>query len=355
MSKSKSSNPLFSSQREKAGPTTFDKYLYQYHWALYRILKEHSQQKEYAVFIELHEDVVVSDSLNSKNALFEFNQVKTNKTAFSVRSLTKLKNGSSILGKLISSSHSKSFKDQISTINLVSVKDYSLKLKDEDVELKEICLDDLHDDTLTALAEAIKKEIEVDPLPPSLHFVVSDLSDKQFQEIVIAEISKVINSLFPESNCNSVEIYRALYDEVTKKGVITVDFPAWENLLANKALTSQTVAKVINQFTNVKDESLIQTKFNEVATELGLNSITKKNLERSFTRYRQNKLGNKSTLQLDTTKEINQLIQNNIDKGVDKMDDLIENVTKQIDSNISKQFSSQADLQAAIICEFIMS
>ncbi len=82
MTKTENRNPLFDSQREKSGAKTFDKYSYQYHWALYKVISEHDKKSEYAVFIELHEDVVVCDSLDSEKANFEFNQIKTNSARF---------------------------------------------------------------------------------------------------------------------------------------------------------------------------------------------------------------------------------------------------------------------------------
>ena len=82
-------NPLAKSQREKIGADTFADYLYQYHWALYRAVQEHGKEKEYAIFIELHEDVVVANSLDGDAATFEFNQVKTTKRKFSVTELCK--------------------------------------------------------------------------------------------------------------------------------------------------------------------------------------------------------------------------------------------------------------------------
>lgn len=352
-------NPLFDSQREKAGAITFDKYRYQYNWALFRILREHDNGMEYAVIVELHEDVVLSNSLNAEKAIFEFNQVKTNKTPFTVVNLTKRKKvksklGNSVLGKLISSSNSKIFSDKVLSINLVSVKEYSLKLNKDDIKLNSISPADLHVDTLKDLTDAIKAEIGIDPLPDKLRFIVSELSDKQFQEIVIAEISKVINNLFPGSNCNAVSIYTTLFDEITRKGVVTEDFPTWEGLIKNKALTSNTVSKVINQFTAVKDEALIQTKFTEIAIEMGLNVITRKNLERSFVRYRQGRLGNRSTLQIDTSKEIKFLIQKNESDGIENIEELLEKVISELSNTVSNQFSTKVDIEAAIICEFIM-
>jgi len=106
-------NPLLSPQREKAGSDTKAKYAYQYHWALYRAIQEHRKANEYAVFVELHEDVVLCDSLDASKAKFEFNQVKTNSAKFTKTALIRPKNGSSPLGKLISSVSNKAYADKI--------------------------------------------------------------------------------------------------------------------------------------------------------------------------------------------------------------------------------------------------
>ena len=99
------SNPLYTAQREKSGAQTYGKYMYQYHWALYRIFKEHELEKEYAVFIELHEDVVLANSLNVLQTTFEFNQIKTTNGKYTDKKLIKQdpKTKSSTLGKLIPS------------------------------------------------------------------------------------------------------------------------------------------------------------------------------------------------------------------------------------------------------------
>lgn len=82
-------NPLAVPQREKVGARTFDKYEYQYHWALYRIIDEQKTNNEYALFIELHEDVVIADALDVGVANFEFNQIKNiSKPKYSIKNLT---------------------------------------------------------------------------------------------------------------------------------------------------------------------------------------------------------------------------------------------------------------------------
>jgi len=129
---SEAKNPFFEPQREKAGSQTKDKYNYQYHWALYKVLNEHQSRKEYAVFVELHEDVVICDSLNAEDVNIELNQVKTTAKNMSYTELTKLKKkvkGTSVLAKLVDNTNSKSYSSKIKNLNLISVYPFTLELK----------------------------------------------------------------------------------------------------------------------------------------------------------------------------------------------------------------------------------
>lgn len=352
---SKKKNPLLATQREKAGSETFEKYSYQYHWALYRVLNNHIETDEYAVFVELHEDVVVSNSLNPLKAKFEFNQVKTTKGKLTTYQLvTKKINNKCVLGKLISSGFEKPFKDKITELNLVALNDFSLDLKEEGLKLDKITLDDLSSTQFKELEDAIKKELDISTLPSNIQFIVPELSEKNFQNDVIASIAKLVSNLFPNSYSSPVEIYRLLIDEVNRKGKVTYDFTKWDDLLSKKALTSITVTEVINAFTSIKDENKVEIEFYTICSELGLNSIKSKLLKRSFDRYRTKRISNSSTLQIDTTNFITQQIQINLNKEIDILETLIENVKNQIPKKFLRQFSNEAEIKSAIICEYIM-
>lgn len=355
MSNKKNQNPLLATQREKAGSETFEKYSYQYHWALYRVINSHIQANEYAVFVELHEDVVVSDSLNASKAKFEFNQVKTTKGKLTPYQLVhKKKNDKCVLGKLISSGFEKPFKDKITELNLVALNNFSLSLKEEGLSLNKITLDDLSDTQFKELENAIKEEMGISTLPPNIQFIVPELSEKNFQNDVIASIAKLVSNLFPSSHCSPVEIYRLLIDEVNRKGKVTYDFTKWDDLLSKKALTSITVTEVVNAFTNIKDENKVEIEFQTICLELGLKSIKSKLLKRSFDRYRTKRISNSSTLQIDTTNFIVNQIQINLDKGLDILETLIENVKNEIPKKFLRQFNSDSEIRSAIICEYIM-
>ncbi|NKI26499.1 DUF4297 domain-containing protein [Arenibacter sp. 6A1] len=113
-------NPLLEPQREKAGSTTFGKYGYQYHLALFRIIEEHKEFNEYAVFLELHEDVVNSNSLDQSSATFDFKQFRTNKPRFTEHGLTKkTKTKPSVLAKLVGSCINKDYSLLITSMNMV--------------------------------------------------------------------------------------------------------------------------------------------------------------------------------------------------------------------------------------------
>ncbi len=195
-------SPLLEKQREKSGAETFGKYLYQYHWALYRVLQEHEEKREYAVFVELHEDVVLANSLNKDEVEFEFSQVKTNKNNFTKNSLLKTKNGSSVLGKLIESTSSQNFNKSIAKINLISTGGFNKDFTSDEIVLDDISVSDMPSDKMEELCTAILTELSLDCFPINLHFITPELPDKGFQDFIIGYISKVVFKLYPEhSSC----------------------------------------------------------------------------------------------------------------------------------------------------------
>jgi len=223
------------------------------------------------------------------------------------------------------------------------------------VQLEKITLEDLSDSQLKKLEEAIKNELGSElSLPKNLQFVVSNLSEKNYQNDVIASISKLIEKMYPESYCKPNDIYRLLIDEIDKKGVVTYDFAKWDDLLSKKALTSVTINNVINQYTNIKNEDLINSDFNTIADELGLAVIIRKQLKNGFNKYRLKRLGNSSVLQLEITEAIIKIIRYEIGNGETNMKTLIESVINKLDSKYKTVFLNTEDLKGAIICEYIL-
>ncbi|HBN1747667.1 TPA: DUF4297 domain-containing protein, partial [Escherichia coli] len=244
------SNILGHAQRETSGATTFGKYDFQYHWALCRIIEKHKENSDYALLIEYHEDVVIADSLYGSSANFEFFQVKNTGNPFTSDALTKREKGAkgpknSILGKLLSSCIGTDYEDRITEIGLVSSSGFSFDQKDNRLKLDIITSGDLSVECLSGLTEKLKAELGIVIFPENLKFIVPKIKLENQEEFVIARFAELVNDIFPNSHCNAVNIYRAVIDEIHRKGRNTYDFTVWEKMVEDKSLTSHKVKDVI--------------------------------------------------------------------------------------------------------------
>lgn len=362
MSTSKKKNPLMDSQREKSGPGTFKKYEYQYHWALFRALSEFSYDHEFVIFVELHEDVVLGNSLDADLARFEFNQVKSVTTGkYSAKSITRRPVGkgkskkNSIIGKMLLSVNGKSFKHQIDDLNLVATCGFNLKTKHPDLELSLIKVGDLHEDCAEEIRAAIEEELGEAELPATLSFIKPDLPDSGFDHYVISEISSIVDRKLNGALCNATTIYRVLMDDLRKKGMVTTDFTDWDDLLRRKGLTNKDIENVTFSYTQHKDANRSKSLFEQICGELQLHLGKRTKLERSFGRYENRAKFEKSVAQLTLSNQISSSIDQSFyefeENGTEA---LLKSVKKDLPSEIIDSFADETDLQAAIIYELIL-
>lgn len=349
-------NPLAVPQREKSGATTFDKYEYQYHWALCRIIDNQMENNEYALFMELHEDVVIANSLDVNVARFEFNQVKNiAKPKYNIDNLTKIKRGkkNSVIGKLIQSASDKSFTNKIDYINLVASCKFDLDLDlNNELELEIITIGDLHKNSIDKLKVALLSEIGNRELPPNIRFIVPKLHIQEQQEQVIGKVAELVEYLFPNSHCNSVNIYRTLIDELHRKGCVTYDYTKWDELLNNKALTSEKVKRTIQTHTSVQVNEQLMRDFELIASELGLNFLEKKPLRNSIERIYLERMY-PSSLAIAVKRKIGDALKKagfgvNLDINL-----LITHVENLLSDSIKNKIGLAHDVKATIIYEII--
>lgn len=347
-------NPLYVEQREIKGAETHGKYLYQYNWALYRAFQKQEKSEEYAIFVEFHEDVIISNSLNAINAKFEFNQIKDVKKKYNENNIIKIEKGdkNSIFGKLLGSSLNKKIDDKIDKIQLVSTGGFDIKLKNKNLRLDEISLNDIDISSLELFSEQIEKELNLNCFPLNLYFLVPDMPSNGFQNFLIGYIATTVKRLFPHSFTSAEDIYLLLIDELNRKGIVTYDFKQWDRLLEQKALTSITLTRVINEFTNRKQDEIVYRELEGHFRDLSLNTLQQKKWKKGFDKYYLQRIGNKSNLQLDTSNKIIVAINENSEQDV--IDKLIELVIKQLDDAIKEQFIEDKSLETAILCELIL-
>lgn len=347
-------NPLGTSQREASGSTTFSKYEYQYHWALCRIIDEQREAREYALFMEFHEDVVLANSLNREVAEFEFYQVKNiGSPKYNVNNLTKRTGDkSSILGKLIDSALNKPFTSKITTINLVASCGYSLDQLDNNLNLEVLTVGDLSESAKKDLREKLSIELGVDDIPENLRFIVPTLGLNDQQDSVIGKISKLISDVFPNSHCDATKVYRALIDELHRKGVVSYDYNKWDDLLEKKALTSPKVTEAININITLPDIQRLLDEANEIAKEIGLTYLQKKQLKKNIEKIHIESVGFPTSLRLKVHKLISESLSCMKIKTTD-LNTLLTEVSESLPKDLKNEIGNIDDVRDHIIYEVI--
>lgn len=348
------SNPLATDpKREKVGGKTYRKYNYQYHWAFCRLLDEHKKGNEYALFIEEHEDVTLSDSLDAAKARFEFNQVKETATKFTLNALLQKKKGKgSILGKLALDTTSKSFSSKVKEARLVSSSGF--KFNDSagfDFEL--IRAGNLSTKEVSHIRTHLKNEVGDDALVDKLLFVVADLQPKDFENAVKGRISDLIEFCSSGNQGNAVSIYQCIITDLQRKGENTFDYKEWDQALKKKAVTSEQVQQIVNQNVSRKDDERLLVELLEIlGNELLLSSVQRKNIQRAFQRYYEKRFGDRS-LGLNN---ISNLIRDHIARhkpSCNDAKDVVNNVKEALSTECRDYFGSEDELTAAILYEYI--
>lgn len=356
------SNPLAAAQRERAGAQTFEKYEYQYHWALCRILGAHEHSTDYVVFIELHEDVVLATSTDESIARFEFNQIKNVSTKpWNQKKLTLIpksstnKATSSILGKMFQGVRKKPFCDKLNSLDLVATCGFQLRPKTEGLKLSIISLGDLHDDCLKDIQAAIDKELGNHPIPKTLRFITPDLPASGFQDVAIGRISKLVDVKAPGAMCNASTIYRVLIDDLHRKGTVAFDFTDWNNLVKNKGTTHGDVERVISSYTEKKGLETFEKDLEDILTDLELKSSNRIQVRRAFERYHNAVRLERSLIALDNQQAVKDAVESNFKAFEEQgMRDFMELALKALHKTTIRNLLNLESTQAAIIYELLI-
>ncbi|EBF2152793.1 DUF4297 domain-containing protein [Salmonella enterica] len=353
-------NVLGHAQREISGATTFGKYDFQYHWALCRIIEKHKSNSDYALLIEYHEDVVIADSLYGNSANFEFFQVKNTGKPFTSDALTKREQGadgakSSILGKLLSSCIGTDYEARITEIGLVSSSGFSFEQIDKKLKLDIITSGDLSVDCLSGLTEKLKDEIGIALLPENLKFIVPKIKLENQEEFVIGRFAELVNEIFPNSHCNAVNIYRAIIDEIHRKGQNTYDFTVWEKMVEDKSLTSHKVKDVIAVNTTSPKFEDFEKDFEYLAkNDMKWNTLTYRKINKKIKQLFLRRIGHSSAFDMNIMRIVQQALSSVSEEDFTETRDYIELViVKAQELNIEDQVPEYDDILCEVIYSFL--
>jgi hypothetical protein len=354
-------NPFATAQRETVGSQTFEKYEYQYHWALCRILCAHKDADDYVVFIELHEDVVLATSTDETVARFEFNQIKnistsawTSKKLTSIPKTTTKKTTNSILGKMLQGVREKPFIDKLNSLDLVATCGFNLPPKTKGLKLSIITIGDLHDDCLKDIQAAIDKELDIYPLPKTLRFITPDLPASGFQDVAIGRVSRLVDFIAPGFKCNASTIYRVLIDDLHRKGTVAFDFTEWSNLVKNKGTTRNDVERVILSYTECKGIEAFEKDLEDILHDLEIKSHERIKVRRAFERYHNTVRLERTLVAIDNQQAVKDKVNRNFDVFIDQgVKAFMEKTLLSLSETTKKNLFDMESIQAAIIYELL--
>jgi len=342
-----------------SGAVTFGKYEFQYHWALCRIIEKHRTKCDYALLIEYHEDVVIANSLDAKSAKFEFFQVKNTIDPFTPHSLTKREVGSdgikknSILGKMLKACDRKDY--EVTEIGLVSSSGFSLDKTDNKLKLDIINTGNLSKACLSKLRDEIESELGIKVLPKYLNFIVPKIKLENQSEYVIARFAELIDETFPNSQCNAVNIYRAIIDEIHRKGQNKYDYTLWRRMIEDKALTSQKVNDVIAvNTTSLKLQEFERSLQYLAKTDLNWNMLKYRRISGKVKQLFLRRTGFSSAFDINIMRIAHEALNSIPEENFSETKDYLEAVIlKAKELNIEDQIQDHDDVLSEIIYCFL--
>lgn len=143
-------------------------------------------------------------------------------------------------------------------------------------------------------------------------------------------------------------------DDLRKKGVVTVDYENWDELLKNKGLTNLDVDRVANLNIKFAEPDKIETLFDEIVAEMGVHVGQRIKLKRAFQKYENEKKYTKTTVQLEVGNKIKSAVKKNIEVFYELgVSEFLAKSVAAIPAEINATFQNTDLLYGAVIYELI--
>lgn len=245
-------NPLNAEQRETIGIDTQLRFNYQTDWAIVYLLDKILKNEEFVIFMEYHEDVICSNSINFHEDIeFEFYQLKTTQKNFTLDNICKYEvksKSNSVLGKMILSIDNKIFKKNVKKLCLLSTSDINFTSNIKNLgEFK--FLKDLNNEEIEKIFQYLKIELEEIDLgfKDIICFQKANLLFQNSETTTKGKIAEFIDKKYGNIKSNVSSIYLALWDDLRIKHDYLLPFEKWDECVDKRGLKSDEVAAILSK------------------------------------------------------------------------------------------------------------
>ena len=356
-SKQTSDNPLSEPQRESAGAQSYDRFEYQYHWALCKAFSSYKESNDFAIFMEYHEDVVFASSIDIDKVKFTFNQIKANANkTYTAKVLTKRENGikPSLLGKLCSSVSDKKYFEKVEKLDFITTSGFNLT-KNSKLNLNSYKLSSLSCDEASEIIKCLSAELpNFENFPQDIiHFTTSDIPLESYYEHTISRITDSVEEVYPQHLLRAKDIYRVLMDSLRIRGKNVFDYENWSDALNNKALTYKDIDTVVTKRVSKGNSNLNLEAIKYIFEDLDIKGIIKAKILKKISLYSLSLLSPTFAM-LKAQREIQELIDKN-SKNIDHQMsyELLERMIIDLSKDTIGLFEDNISISAAIIYEMV--
>lgn len=251
-------NILNDKEREGVGLDTQLRFDYQANWAITYLLEKVLKNEDFVIFMEYHEDVISSNSSKfTENIEFEFYQLKTTLTNFTLENMCKFETTSnSVLGKMILSVEGKTFKKNVKKLCLLSVSNINFEKKIS-IMGESRFLYELQESEISKILDSLGTELkEVDiGYKEIICFKKSNLPFQTSESTVKGKIAEFIEKKYGSVQSNVANIHTALWDDLRIKYDFLIPYDRWDECVENRGLKSDQVTAILTRNIQTKIDS----------------------------------------------------------------------------------------------------
>ena len=352
-------------QRENAGARSANRFTYQQVWAFDYMLNIIDSNKDFILFMEFHDDVIVLDR-TSNPELVEFYQIKTDDKdsryitpSFIVKNANKYPNKMSIAQKLIDDYVK--FQDNTKGIHLVSNKSFDFGTLKDTVESKErrtIVLNEIEEKNLKKIKNGMcqacnKKEKCKDECLSLIYFDVSELDLSSYEDTVMGRMIKKMEVLgIPGTIAKTRSIYNTILGEIRRINNNEKISQNVDELMKKKSISKKQFWQWISQLkVDMPDDA-----WNRIESLLladGFIPLEIRKIYRQWKKYQIESMNIESLGLQKLSERAGQIIDNYIDE-YDNSKELVERVYNDLTLETEAKIYNKDYLYALIIKELFL-